>query len=644
MPDVTYRVAIELATTGNLHSEVGRSISKLDGLGGTLSRIGGEASTLAGSLAGVFEGAVEGAASLAASLLKVGSAAAFGAVTYGTLLLNKELESTQIALAAIFGANGITSSMPQGMGVAADVMSQMRKDAAALPGEFRDLVGIFKTVSVPGFQAGASINDLRALSAQAMAVSQVMGLGMEQTARELAMLLEGRAGAHNVLGLRLAGLGGERAEAFNKLPAAERLETVRRELEKFAPAIDAYSHSFDGLSSTLLDNAKRFIGLATTPLFERIKGVLGDANGWFDSNQDKVALWASMLGDWLGGAFDTAKDKIREWWPHIEAFAEHAYDRIASIWQRVGPLVESVMGRATKLLGDDKTLDRLEQIGLLYAGTKGAGMLSGLVPSLPGLSGLDQLVRSSGIAGKVAPEGSAFDGGAGRFRDLTSGQFIAGQAGGLLELLSNPATLGAVAAAALVLVDALVGIAGALHALADETSSYHDIAITIWDDIQAHAGDAMDTLMHAWRELEPYVLEAADAAGVQLLEALRLVAMGAESAAHQIEFAARMFGTLMDALGIEPGARGHARAVPGRHSTHSALHEAGTAMADALEKHRVKTGAGGGGGGVHVARVEITVSSNQDPNRVARVIAGHLADLARYRKSSAYVPNFSASR
>jgi hypothetical protein len=55
-------------------------------------------------------------------------------------------------------------------------------------------------------------------------------------------------------------------------------------------------------------------------------------------------------------------------------------------------------------------------------------------------------------------------------------------------------------------------------------------------------------------------------------------------------------------------------------------------------------GAGGGGGGVHVDRVEITVSGNQDPNRVARVIASHLSDLARYRKSSPYVVNFSASR
>jgi hypothetical protein len=633
--DVTYRVAIELATSGNLGAELGRHISKLDGLSGTISRVGQEASTLAGSLAGAFEGAV----SLAGALAKVGAAAALGAVTYGTLLLNKELENTQIALAAIFGANGITASMPEGMSVAADVMSQMRKDAAALPGEFRDLVGIFKTISVPGFQAGASIDEIRSVAAQAMAVSQVMGLPMEQASRELAMLLEGRAGAHNVLGMRLAGLAGERAEAFNKLTAADRLAVVRKELEKFAPAIEAYSHSFEGLSSTLVDNAKRFLSLATTPLFDRIKGVLGDANSWFDSNQDKVTLWANLIGQRLGDAFDFARDKIRAWWPDIEAFAEHAYERIASIWDRVGPLVEKVADKAAKALGDDKIFDRLEQVGLLYAGSKAGGLLSGLVPSVPTLAGLDRLVRSTGIAGQVAPEGSAFDAMAGRFRDLTSGQFVAGDAGGLLELLTNPVTIGAAAAAATVLVTALVGVAGALHALSDETSSYHDLAVYLWDGIQEHAIGTLDALEQSWRDLEPWLLRAADAGGTQLLEAIKLLAMGAEETAKIIERVSHVIATALDWLGIE-GEQGrrtrHAASPPVRHLAEGAVR-------DALAAH-VKVGAGGGGGGVHVDRVEITVSSNQDPNRVARVIASHLADLARYRKSSAYVPNFSASR
>src|SRR6185437_3202356 len=122
-----------------------------------------------------------------------------------------------------------------------------------------------------------------------------------------------------------------------------------------------------------------------------------------------------------------------------------------------------------------------------------------------------------------------------RFRDATSGQFVAGEAGGLLELLANPATIAAAAAAATVLVTALVGVAGALHALSDETSTYHDFAVSLWDSIESHATGTMDALGQAWRDLEPWILRAADAGGVQLLEAIKLLAIGAEQSAKAIE-------------------------------------------------------------------------------------------------------------
>jgi hypothetical protein len=104
--------------------------------------------------------------------------------------------------------------------------------------------------------------------------------------------------------------------------------TERRPL-RVKPAIEAYKQSFEGLYSTLIDNSKRFLGLATLPLFERIKTTLGEANRWFDDHQETVSRWAGVIGDRLGSAFDLAKDKIRSWWPDIEAFAEHAYDRTA---------------------------------------------------------------------------------------------------------------------------------------------------------------------------------------------------------------------------------------------------------------------------------------------------------------------------
>jgi hypothetical protein len=57
-----------------------------------------------------------------------------------------------------------------------------------------------------------------------------------------------------------------------------------------------------------------------------------------------------------------------------------------------------------------------------------------------------------------------------------------------------------------------------------------------------------------------------------------------------------------------------------------------------------ETGAGGGGGGTHIQKVEIVVSSNQDPSHIARVVGARLSELARHPRASRSVPNYSASR
>jgi hypothetical protein len=58
---------------------------------------------------------------------------------------------------------------------------------------------------------------------------------------------------------------------------------------------------------------------------------------------------------------------------------------------------------------------------------------------------------------------------------------------------------------------------------------------------------------------------------------------------------------------------------------------------------KVQAGAGGGAS-VVVHHVQITISEQHDPNRMARVVGAHLADLSRFRRSSPYTTNFSASR
>ena len=102
-------------------------------------------------------------------------------------------------------------------------------------------------------------------------------------------------------------------------------------------------------------------------------------------------------------------------------------------------------------------------------------------------------------------------------------------------------------------VSGLVAVAGALHALSDETSSYHDFAVSLVGRHRGPRGRAPWMLSsQAWHELEPWLLRAADSAGVQLLEAVRLLAVGAEASAHAVERASHLLGHgALDWLGIE---------------------------------------------------------------------------------------------
>src|SRR5437016_8142634 len=130
--DVVYKVVVDLETRGDFGAFADRHITKAHDLDGAISKLGSGAASMADSLASSFERAVESAASLAAHVAAIGAGAALGGIALGVTKLNRELETTQIGLAAIFGAQGVTSNMGEGMSLAAGLMEKMRTDAAAL--------------------------------------------------------------------------------------------------------------------------------------------------------------------------------------------------------------------------------------------------------------------------------------------------------------------------------------------------------------------------------------------------------------------------------------------------------------------------------------------------------------------------------
>lgn len=608
MNDIAYRLIVDMSSRGSLGSQLDRVGAQAKGVDGAFRKIADSAAGLGRTFADSFTGVVESVGAATLGLVKLGAVAGAGAAAYGVAHLNNELEKTQISLAAIFGANDQTKGMQEGMLKASSVMSDMRKDAAALPGEFKDLIGIFRNASIPGFQAGQSIDQLRAMSAKVMAAAAVTGVPMEQAAREFAMLMEGRAGSHNVLGLRLAGLGGDKAEAFNKSTGAKRVEVLNKALEKFAPAIDTYATSFDGLSSTMLDNAKRFAGVATAGLFERVKIAMKDGNDWFDRHQTSALAFADRIGERLNYAFDFGRSKIIEWTPTALTFIHTLENGIVGVWERVEPIIERLEPKVKAALTDPHLFDKIEHVAKLYGAVKLGGM------------------------------------GASTFGPMMGA--IGGLGGGEGAL----AAIGGIGPAALVAAPALVAVAGAIHVLSDETSAFHATASESWKQTQANVGQATAEATKAFDEMKPALTNIADVIGTATL--LHLNALSAEigfvaTIANEAGSALFGFGEVLKLFkktsDQEPIDAARQAFEPMSLKVMDALADQRILLKDG-EQAKTKKGAGGGGGGTNIQKVEIVVSGVGDPSRVARLVEERLMDRRRFPTSSANARNFSAAR
>src|ERR1700722_15240392 len=115
--DNVYRVLIDYELRGDVDRPVARATGKLGELdragqrvGGAIDAVGGKLASFGGAVADAFTGAVERVGALGAAVGSLGVGAALAAVTYGAGHLNNELEQTNLSLAAIFQAQGYTST------------------------------------------------------------------------------------------------------------------------------------------------------------------------------------------------------------------------------------------------------------------------------------------------------------------------------------------------------------------------------------------------------------------------------------------------------------------------------------------------------------------------------------------------------
>lgn len=606
MASTIYTVEIDLETKGDLGiSRLSGGVSRLDG---AVAKMSSHGRNLMSEMVGHLDSMVSRAVSFGETVATWGAGIGLAAVTYGVVHLNTELEGTKIALGSIFQANGVASSLPGGMKLAADTIQKMRIDAQKLPGEFEDLRNIFTTVAIPGFQAGANVDQLRDISAKLMATGKIAQMPMDQVAREAGMLMQGRSGAHNILGMKLMGLSGDKAEKFNKLGAPERLKLLNAELDKYKDSIDEFGKSYDGLSSTFVDVGKQVLTIATAPVFDRVKGLLSDINDWAQDNRAEINAWAQHAGVQIALAFDWGVAKIKEWYPAIKAFATNAYDRLKSIWEEAQPYVEKFGAVLKTALQDPGTIDKLITLAKIYAGVKiGGGILSGV--EAIGSIGANGSMLGGGLkmAGQAAGAvGSAVSTTAEAASIIGWGPALAG-AGEVLVTTFTPALIAAAAAAT------LFGTYEMFRNMKLEAAAQGQLdSFAAMEPIHYAHIEALSQMNAAEQSATDRLYDFAAALATERLRSGKVAEETAQTVNDFYKF---------------PIISGEGEA---ERQTKAAADRANQT------KHP------GGGGGTHIQKVEIVVTTNQEPSRVARIVGDHLMSLSRNPGRSPHVPNYSA--
>jgi hypothetical protein len=235
-----------------------------------------------------------------AALAGVAAIAAFAARGVG---LNKELEGMRLGMAATIGANleFVNSqgkvlkggaAFQESMRVSSKLIEEFRQDALKLPGSSQELATLFQGALNPSLAAGKTTNQIKELSKSAMTFAKVIGNDMPQAGRDLQLILTGNAGVDNKTWSQINQTIGMTAEEFNKLPKPERFEKLQKAFKAFATpeVVNAYSQSWDGLTSSLGDVIDNINVAFTGPIFKEIKSILGESLGFLTDKKNAGAI------------------------------------------------------------------------------------------------------------------------------------------------------------------------------------------------------------------------------------------------------------------------------------------------------------------------------------------------------------------
>lgn len=593
----------------------------------------------ASAAASAFTGIIESIGKVAAVGVGLAGAGLMAGIHTGIVDVNASLETTQSSMAAIFNAQGMsTGGMTGALKLAGDQLEKMKDDAAALPGEFSDLANIMKTIMPSAAGMGMKVDDVRKMSGMLMASGAAVGIPMDQVAREAAALMEGRAGADNSLGMRLMGLSGDKAQAFNKMDSGDRIKLLTTELGKYGEAIGAISQTYEVLSSTLKDNIQnKILGAATKPLFGVLKEDMNTVNEWFSNNKEVVAGWAHSFGTRIVAAYEFGKEKLLAWGPILMDFGDRAYEKITKIITALSPIFSKMEGAAKGFFGDSSSIDKIESILKLYAAVKvgqgAAGPIGSMISTASSMAGGGgELLAALGGVGTVAPVAIAG---------------LVGIGTALYALDKDPSRRARLSADFDKISDALGKLGGSQGA---------NTALDFFEKVAEFAGnrtiDAVTTSLELFanqleifaNQLETLNTIATTATTVfgKLSSGLRDAIFGAGTSAADAD--SSMLFNLNDRIerGIEIK-RGYIdyqsdKGMGDMFGIVASGMESGLAKANENEKKKAGKAPKSS---TNIQKVEIVVNQNSDPARLARLVTAEIQNLARHPKVARNAPNFA---
>jgi hypothetical protein len=432
----TYDVVLRLSTSGSLTSQVGAVGSVAEKAEKAVSRVGGAFESVGSKVSSVITSITSSVESVAVGLAKWGGAgvlAGIAGITYSVNNLNGQLEQTTISLGAIFNAQGLTGNFAGGMSLAADQVKKMMKDVETLPGTFGQLAQLMQTTATTGIGAGMNANQLRRFAGRTMLIGSIVAPTIDNNllSKEIVNLMAGKAGTHNILGLRL-GLQGEEAKKLNAMAPEERLAKLNEIYDKYKDATDAIAHSWKAVTTTMKGNVLYdILQPVTKPLFDNVKADMIRINDYFTDHEERIGEIISKVSHELAGAWDNASSLVERVGDRVRGI-EPGIDNLSSGWIKIANAIGDAVKWVEKL-NVSKIEDAAMKAGKMY------------------------------LAMKIAPTAISLATGAGNIGA------IGGEAAGIA--LGGPAAILAMAAAA--------GIAaGALHNLADKASPYHEAAVS----------------------------------------------------------------------------------------------------------------------------------------------------------------------